>query len=1407
MAWKSVKNLFSLDTTSNNASSNKKNANISSRIAPRPILSSSNNNNEQSSIKSKVDKTHDVDGTNSSFRTTDTISKPPSLSSSHAYSTNDIHQQLHDASELLYLHLPEDVKSVLDKLRALQNTEKSLIFDQKMVNGEWQNPFTTLEAAIMSLLIMAPRLLLVNTPKSTTPRGEGEDYFTRFSGVQDNLSSRPSSLIIQEEHYEEENTSNLFSPLNTLSVILENPHDQQRRNSHYSIRSHLSTSTFCSNLSMSQSKNSSLVKVLSASTLLTTVIGTILSMHNDALMNSFTESSMLDSYRSLHERISNEADAVLRYVRKITTQGKAEELSIHGQSIYDKLVVHSNRLVDSLNLLVNFVHVHLPILHEEPLGMAPLDVRENDPLTPEEKVYQKKKNTFKKKVMRSLSSFRRSSLGSKSKKSKSKNSASEDSDHSGHLSGRSSLTFERGRPLFSLHQTSADALRHNRKTRNESRDSSSVGSLASNASVVTAPAMYMRTRKIAFSEGSSLRRSDQPIMPRTRLRRKSSFLSIDTSHNSNVFQTDISSPSTVSSLSSSCRAYGGPLIPNHEPLSSPSKKSKFREQIDDPPSKFSTHFLEGNRNQDNLHSMDWNTPRSPRSLKTSMLSRMASTRRRLSHSSTESANSLFVYSHKISDSTTSLETRPTKNDEFEEKVDEIVSPTDTRPRKNSHSKIKSYFLKHIGSLSPVSSKGKKTSYWPVTEESESTSKKPTHGTSTLSGKQLKVHKNNSDTDLKSLQMMWAERDRLNANSVAHAEKSCEDAEEVIVPSTTEVSDANNLREQLFRKIVTKKSSTNLSVKKKSSLSSMIKISNVFTRLHEVKAVHSRCFQLISKVTKRNILQQGHNDSFSPDDGLLTDNVDGSPQIRASTLENLISRLADENEQDNEFIDCFVLSHVFFTSSKEFLESMIMKFTNNQGTLSTDTEAQTSSIQQKVLTVLDRWISLQPQNFQIEPELRNKLQEFLTDGVSNAGFRTDAEKIQKKLSDIPNIPSSLPLQQQQNTKDFSANPQKSLQKNSTLYDSSPLLEFSSKNIAKYLTLMDFNALKSITFFDFITVWWRKRQAFETDGSPNVAMQDQQFGLEENRLDAFTRRSNMLSHWIAHEICSLKTVKARRTILHKFIEAAKYCLEWNNFHTAMFIALALNSRPVRRLEKTWETLSHQALLNLQSIEELIDSSGNMRKYRTTLAQATPPIVPFFATFLKDITFIMEGNNTFLPTGHKREKQFRTSSMSTTPTLEHNIESQELSARSSTPTSEPHSDTSNTLFKEPQPLINFEKFLLLKKNVYNITRYTSKSYPFENQLSSHSFKSIYQTTPSKTTENIQDKIISNNSDSNIGDSKTTSTLLDYIGEVIENRIFEAAGAIFGGNVASIAMSDGGELEAELMALSLEAEPIAQQ
>ncbi|CAG8533838.1 9599_t:CDS:2, partial [Scutellospora calospora] len=289
----------------------------------------------------------------------------------------DIHCELRDASELLYLQLPEDVKLVLDRLRNLQRIENSFLFYDKLPNGDWQCPFVTLESSLMSILILAPTLLLVNAPGSLKLDDDNDDH--GYYDTDDYLSSRPSSSIIQEE---------------ALSVIHENVechyigHSEQSLHPKYYARlSHSSMSTFHSESSEKSSKHSSLIKVLSSSSLLTKIIGSMLSHHNDALMNSFTDSTTLDNFHRLYARVSKESKDLTDQIRKITTQGKTDELVEYGQTVYNELVFHANNLVEALDLFVKFVN-HLPQLYEEPSELnltSPVDAQPKESLVTEQK--------------------------------------------------------------------------------------------------------------------------------------------------------------------------------------------------------------------------------------------------------------------------------------------------------------------------------------------------------------------------------------------------------------------------------------------------------------------------------------------------------------------------------------------------------------------------------------------------------------------------------------------------------------------------------------------------------------------------------------------------------------------------------------------------------------------------------------------------------------------------------------------------------------------------------------------------------------------------------------------------------------------------------------------------------------
>lgn len=84
-------------------------------------------------------------------------------------------------------------------------------------------------------------------------------------------------------------------------------------------------------------------------------------------------------------------------------------------------------------------------------------------------------------------------------------------------------------------------------------------------------------------------------------------------------------------------------------------------------------------------------------------------------------------------------------------------------------------------------------------------------------------------------------------------------------------------------------------------------------------------------------------------------------------------------------------------------------------------------------------------------------------------------------------------------------------------------FEAKEIARYLTLADFYIFKCITSYDYLQGRWRQ----EASPSPQ----------EHDYIAMMTQRANQVSHWIVHEILSLKQLKQRRNALRKLIEVSK------------------------------------------------------------------------------------------------------------------------------------------------------------------------------------------------------------------------------------------------------------------------------
>ncbi|KAJ1370280.1 Rap guanine nucleotide exchange factor [Parelaphostrongylus tenuis] len=70
----------------------------------------------------------------------------------------------------------------------------------------------------------------------------------------------------------------------------------------------------------------------------------------------------------------------------------------------------------------------------------------------------------------------------------------------------------------------------------------------------------------------------------------------------------------------------------------------------------------------------------------------------------------------------------------------------------------------------------------------------------------------------------------------------------------------------------------------------------------------------------------------------------------------------------------------------------------------------------------------------------------------------------------------------------------------------------------------------------------------------------------------------------------------------------------------IMSGLDKPAVRRLHSSWERVPGKYIRMLEDIQQLVDPSRNMSKYRQHLAEVSqePPVVPIYPVIKKDLTF---------------------------------------------------------------------------------------------------------------------------------------------------------------------------------------------
>ena len=182
----------------------------------------------------------------------------------------------------------------------------------------------------------------------------------------------------------------------------------------------------------------------------------------------------------------------------------------------------------------------------------------------------------------------------------------------------------------------------------------------------------------------------------------------------------------------------------------------------------------------------------------------------------------------------------------------------------------------------------------------------------------------------------------------------------------------------------------------------------------------------------------------------------------------------------------------------------------------------------------------------------------------------------------------------------------------------IFNWSPIEIARQMSLMTHHLFKSIEPKEVLNCSWTKQNKDQV--SPNVTK--------------VISRFNLLSFWICEEILAYDHAHTRSKVIEKFIAVADELQKIRNYNDCFNVITAFNYLPIKRLTKTWNRVSPDALATLRRLSELCSLTRNWENLRNEYnayksledSEKDTGCIPYLGYFLKDLAFIDEGPKYF-------------------------------------------------------------------------------------------------------------------------------------------------------------------------------------